>query len=201
MTIGERIKQRRQQLNMSQAQLALKLNYRSRSSINKIELNHNDITQSKVVAFAQALKTTPAYLMGWEEHDYPPVSYQRDISSLDFNSSNMQAGETSEMIRLPEHLFNAKSEYFYYYLNDDAMINDNLYQSDLVILEKTNTIDNGDTALFMIEESILCRKYFVDEVSGIISLIAANSKNHPITITNKQDIVILGKLCFVLSKR
>lgn len=201
MTIGERIKQRRQQLNMSQAQLALKLNYRSRSSINKIELNHNDITQSKVVAFAQALKTTPAYLMGWEEHDYPPVSYQRDIGSLDFNSSNMQVGETSEMIRLPEHLFNAKSEYFYYYLNDDAMINDDLYQSDLVILEKTNTIDNGDTALFMIEESILCRKYFVDEVSGIISLIAANSKNHPITITNKQDIVILGKLCFVLSRR
>lgn len=201
MTIGERIKQRRQQLNMSQAQLALKLNYRSRSSINKIELNHNDITQSKVVAFAQALKTTPAYLMGWEEHDYPPVSYQRDIGSLDFNSSNMQVGETSEMIRLPEHLFNAKSEYYYYYLNDDAMINDNLYQSDLVILEKTNTIDNGDTALFMIEESILCRKYFVDEVSGIISLIAANSKNHPITITNKQDIVILGKLCFVLSRR
>ncbi len=201
MTIGERIKQRRQQLNMSQAQLALKLNYRSRSSINKIELNHNDITQSKVVAFAQALKTTPAYLMGWEEHDYPPVSYQRDIGSLDFNSSNMQVGETSEMIRLPEHLFNAKSEYYYYYLNDDAMINDNLYQSDLVILEKTNTIDNGDIALFMIEESILCRKYFVDEVSGIISLIAANSKNHPITITNKQDIVILGKLCFVLSRR
>ncbi|MEA5017730.1 MAG: XRE family transcriptional regulator [Erysipelotrichaceae bacterium] len=201
MTIGERIKQRRQQLNMSQAQLALKLNYRSRSSINKIELNHNDITQSKVIAFAQALKTTPAYLMGWEEHDYPPVSYQRDISSFDFNHSNMQVSETSDIIRLPEHLFNAKSDYFYYYLSDDAMINDNLYQNDLVIIEKTNTINNGDTALFMNEEIILCRKYFVDEVTGIISLIAANAKITPITITAKKDIVILGKLCFVLSKR
>ena len=27
----------------------------------------NDITQSKIVAFAKVLKTSPAYLMGWEE--------------------------------------------------------------------------------------------------------------------------------------
>ena len=27
----------------------------------------NDITQSKIVAFAEALDTSPAYLMGWEE--------------------------------------------------------------------------------------------------------------------------------------
>lgn len=68
MTIGERIKQRREFLGMSQEDLAQKLNYKSRSTINKIEMGINDITQTKITAFAEALDTTPAHLMGWEDH-------------------------------------------------------------------------------------------------------------------------------------
>lgn len=67
MGIGERIKTRREELRLSQDELAKMLGYKSRSSINKIELGKNDITQHKVVAFAKALQTTPAYLMGWVE--------------------------------------------------------------------------------------------------------------------------------------
>ncbi|PWL71479.1 MAG: XRE family transcriptional regulator [Clostridiales bacterium] len=67
MSIGQRIKQQREAIGMSQEELAQKLGYRSRSTINKIESGINDITQSKVIEFAQALGTTPAYLMGWED--------------------------------------------------------------------------------------------------------------------------------------
>lgn len=56
---------------MSQDELAKKLGYKSRSSINKIELGKSDITQHKVVAFANALQTTPAYLMGWDDAAEP----------------------------------------------------------------------------------------------------------------------------------
>lgn len=52
---------------MTQEELASKLGYKSKSTINKIELGINDIPQSKVVKFAEALDTTPAVLMGWEE--------------------------------------------------------------------------------------------------------------------------------------
>jgi transcriptional regulator with XRE-family HTH domain len=74
MAIGDRIKARRELLGISQEELAKKLGYKSRSSINKIELGKNDITQHKVVSFAKALETTPAYLMGWAT-DTP--SYQK----------------------------------------------------------------------------------------------------------------------------
>ena len=67
MSIGKRIKNRREALGMSQEELATKLGYKSRSSINKIELEINDVTQSKIAQIAKALGTTPAYLMGWEE--------------------------------------------------------------------------------------------------------------------------------------
>ncbi|MEF9892608.1 MAG: helix-turn-helix transcriptional regulator [Anaerorhabdus sp.] len=75
MSIGEKIKERRLQLNMSQDELANKLGYSSRSSINKIELGINDITQSKVRDFAKALQTTPAFLMEWEGKEDEDISF------------------------------------------------------------------------------------------------------------------------------
>lgn len=71
--IGLRIKTRRESLGMSQESLAEKVGYKSRSSINKIELGKNDIVQSTIVKLADALETTPAYLMGWNEEDQAPA--------------------------------------------------------------------------------------------------------------------------------
>lgn len=67
MSIGERIKARREELGMSQEELATLLGYKSRSSINKIELGGNELTQKKIQSIATALGVTPAYIMGWED--------------------------------------------------------------------------------------------------------------------------------------
>lgn len=64
MEIYERIKQRRLALGMTQDELAAKLGYKSRSTIARIELGENDITGSKIVAFAKALEVEPGYLLG-----------------------------------------------------------------------------------------------------------------------------------------
>ena len=65
--IGKRIKEKRIELGITQEDLASKLGYKSKTTLAKIENGTNDITQSRVVDFANALNTTPAYLMGWEE--------------------------------------------------------------------------------------------------------------------------------------
>lgn len=72
MTIGDRIKRRRELLGMSQDELAKKLGYKNRSSINKIELGERNLTQSKIKAIADALDTTPAYIMGWDDEEPDP---------------------------------------------------------------------------------------------------------------------------------
>lgn len=66
-TIGEKILLRRKELGMRQEDLARLMGYKSKSTINKIELGINDIPQSKIVRFAEVLGTTPGYLMGWED--------------------------------------------------------------------------------------------------------------------------------------
>ena len=63
--VGKNIRARREELGLTQQELAERMGYKSKSAINKIELGINDITQSKVVAFAKALNTSPAYIMGW----------------------------------------------------------------------------------------------------------------------------------------
>ena len=66
-TVGNNILNRRKSMGMTQEELAKKMGYKSKSTINKIELGINDIPQSKITKFAEVLGTTPAQLMGWEE--------------------------------------------------------------------------------------------------------------------------------------
>ena len=73
-TIGDNILRVRKRLGLTQEELAKRLGYKSKSTINKIELGINDIPQSKIVKFAEALGTTPAELMGWD--DFPPLNLQ-----------------------------------------------------------------------------------------------------------------------------
>ena len=62
--LSTRVRLRREQLGLSQQELARRMGYRSRSSIAKLEKGINDLPQSKVEELAQALETTPAALLG-----------------------------------------------------------------------------------------------------------------------------------------
>ena len=68
-TVGENIMIMRNRLGLTQEELATKMGYKSKSTINKIELGINDIPQSKIVKFADVLGTTPAHLMGWNDEE------------------------------------------------------------------------------------------------------------------------------------
>ena len=69
MTVGDRIRRRREELEMSQDELAKRLGYKSRSSINKIERDASGLPQRKIADIAKALQTTPRYIMGWVEKE------------------------------------------------------------------------------------------------------------------------------------
>ncbi len=65
MTLYDRIRELRIAAGMSQEDLAHAMGYKDRSMITKIESGKVDLSQKKIVSFAQVLNTTPAYLMGW----------------------------------------------------------------------------------------------------------------------------------------
>lgn len=71
-TIGARIRSRREYLGMTQDELAQRLGYKSRSSVNKIELDSRNLTQKHIKTIADALETTPSFIMGWDGKSEKP---------------------------------------------------------------------------------------------------------------------------------
>lgn len=61
--LGDKIKQRRIELNITQDELAKRAGYTSRSSINKIELGLVDLPLTKIFALAGALNVSADYLI------------------------------------------------------------------------------------------------------------------------------------------
>ena len=74
MGYAENIKKRREQLGMTQAELAEAAGYTSKSTISRIEAGKTDVSQSKLVLIARALQTTPSSLFeGDPELDQSPL--------------------------------------------------------------------------------------------------------------------------------
>jgi transcriptional regulator with XRE-family HTH domain len=67
MNIGSIIKGRREELGLSQTDLALRLGYKDKSAISRIESGENDIPRRKIPSFAKALQLQPVDLIGQDE--------------------------------------------------------------------------------------------------------------------------------------
>lgn len=100
MKLYENIKKRRLSLNLSQEELAEMVGYTSRSSIAKVEKGLVDLSQNKIVQFANALKTTPADLMGWED----------DTETVVGNSENSVSLSSKDKIEIDDYLKNFEQE-------------------------------------------------------------------------------------------
>ena len=74
--LSGRIRQRREQLGLSQEELAARMGYRSKSSITKLEKGINDLPRAKLEELAAALNTTPAWLMGLMDLPSPPPGFE-----------------------------------------------------------------------------------------------------------------------------
>lgn len=77
--IYQRIKYLRELNNMTQQELADKLGYKSRSTINKIENGMRDISQSQILDFANVFNVSPTYLMGLSEENPQPQDDEETI--------------------------------------------------------------------------------------------------------------------------
>lgn len=120
MLFHERVRNRRKELMMSQDELAIKTGYKSRSSINKIEMGLHDITQSKVVELAFALKTTPEWLMGW------------DSESLAEGNKVILSREEEELLTLFNRLDNSDKNKLLGYLS--GLLSDDKYKKFASVL-------------------------------------------------------------------
>lgn len=112
MTTGERIRKRRQELGLTQEELANKLGNKSRASVCTVENGKEDLTTTRIRQYAEALECSPAYLMGWTNEENLPLHQEEKISSY----SSHLLDESKDIIDRYEHLPEEKKSSFRNYL-------------------------------------------------------------------------------------
>lgn len=137
MTIGDRIKKRRNELGMTQEELAKKLGYASRSSVNKVEKSR-ELSNKKVKLYSDALKCTPAYLMGWDEE------YADTQETLDDQHFDLLADREAQQEKIYELMKNCFDDSSIYLLQSYTYLWDQYKNLLLQYTERLMELQNAD---------------------------------------------------------
>lgn len=196
MTIGEKIRDLRIARNMSQDELAQRAGYKSRSSINKIELSGQDIPMSKVRRIAIVLGTTPEYLLGWDGPPlfnnvvaFPAMKQIPLVGQIACGEPIVANHEYDETVDLPEHVHAD----FALRAQGDSMINARIYDGDIVYLRAQSTVNDGEIAAVIINDSATLKRvrFFNDH----IVLQAENPQVRPLAYWGEEmnEVYIIGR--------
>lgn len=205
-TIGSRIRNRREELGLSQDELGRRLGYKSRSSINKIELDQRNLTQSKIKAIADALDTTPAYIMGWNEpeqkFDEEKLKFFDNLFPIETKRfpllGNIACGKPifaeEQFEAYVEAGANIKAD-FCLRAKGDSMTGARIYDGDIVFIRKQEMVDDGEIAAVLIDDEATLKRVYYDQEAGVIQLFAENPNYKTMRFSGEEldHIRILGK--------
>ena len=186
------IKKQRQQLNLTQTELAQKLGYADKSMIAKIEKGQVDLPQSKIIAFADALETTPGLLMGWSE-----PNAQNDITD---NADNLYKIDKVKLPLLgtiacgePIYADEDRESYimvgtdmkadFCLKCQGDSMINARIYDGDIVFVRKQDIVNNGEIAVVIIDDEATLKRFYYYKEQNLVILKPENPKYEDIVLS------------------
>ncbi|MFR1230545.1 LexA family protein [Dialister invisus] len=198
MTLGDKIKFRREELQMSQEELANRLGYKSRSTIAKIESGENDLTQSKIIAFAKALNTTAQWLLDYDDLNnmpIPPGTHRpkfKKVPMLGYTA----AGQPLEDLNQDTSYFDVENKYdvdFCITVRGNSMINAGIKDGDIVFVKSVQDIPNGKIACVEIDNEKICLKRFYRFTDSVM-LVSENPANPPLHFNenNCESLKILG---------
>lgn len=205
-TIGSRIRNRREELGLSQDELGKRLGYKSRSSINKIELDQRNLTQSKIKAIADALETTPSYIMGWDEPDQKfdeeKLKFFDNLFPITVKKFPLLGNIACGKPIFADEQFEAYVEAgasikadFCLRAKGDSMIGARIQDGDIVFIQKQEMVDDGEIAAVLIDDEATLKRVYYDQENGILQLFAENPQYKTMRFTGEEldHIRILGK--------
>ena len=202
MTIGERIKELRNRMGMSQVEFADKINV-SKQTLYKYENDIiTNIPSDKIEAIAKLSNVSPAYLMGWESETNNLVRFFDNIFPIQTKSFPL-LGE----IACGEPIFANEDRESYVVAGADikadfclkckgnSMINARIHDGDIVFVRKQSMVDNGEIAAVLIENEATLKRVFYYPDKAKLVLQAENPSFEPFVYIGEEieRIEILGK--------
>lgn len=208
-TTGERIRERRKEINMTADELADILEV-SRSTVFRYENGEIEKVPAPIMMkIANALNTTASYLMGWEnDSTVRSKSSTNDIYTYD----NIYPIELKKFpllgeIACGEPIFcnedresyilsgtNIKAD-FCLKAHGDSMINARIYDGDIVFIKEQPLVNDGEIAAVIIENEATLKRVYFDRDNSTLQLVAENPAYRPMVYVGESlnCIRILGK--------
>lgn len=199
MTVGDRIKLRRQELGFSQTEVADKIDV-SKQTLYKYENNIvTNIPSNKIELLASLLNTTPSYLMGWsDETTIPdseniipvPTTYSVPLLGEIACGKPILAEENIEgMVKVPEYI----QADFALRCKGDSMIGARILDGDIVYIRQQPDVDDGEIAAVLIDNEATLKRVY--KMPGRLQLRAENPAFLPINLEGDEleSVRILGK--------
>lgn len=216
---GNILKNLREEINLSQQELADKLNV-TRQTISNYETNKRLPNKEMFEIIADFFNVDMDYLYGMSDIKN---KYQSLMNSSDIDLSKIPGIILPvKMRKIPilgtiacgEPIF-AEENYEGYFMLDtnlpnsdfvlkakgDSMIEANIFDGDLVFFKKKDDVDNGSIAAVLVDDEATLKK--VNKSNEIIVLQPCNSHYDPIIISKKdhKSVRILGQMIGVYSNR
>ena len=200
ITIGKRIRSLRENLDMTQEELAHKIGS-TKQAVFKYEAGIvTNIPMSKIELIAKALGCSPAYLLGWSNdtdafqyRGIKPVSSQRiPLLGKIACGKPIFADETHESYIIAGSEIRAD---FCLIAQGDSMIGARINDGDIVFCTSQPVVKNGDIAVVLIsDEATLKRFYYYPEKQKLV-LQSENPQYEPFVYVGAEleDIKVLGK--------
>lgn len=194
--IGNRIKKRRKELNLSADELGHKIG-KDRATIYRYE--NNDIAKlpsTILEPLASALETTPAFLMGWDaDTPIPPGTHRprfKKVPMLGYAA----AGQPLEDMNQDTPYYDVDNKYdvdFCITVRGNSMINAGIKDGDIVFVKSVQDIPNGKIACVEIDNEKICLKRFYRFTDSVM-LVSENPANPPLHFNenNCESLKILG---------
>lgn len=195
MGLADKVRIRRLELELTQDELAKRMGYSSRSSINKIEKGRN-CRQSVIVRLAEALNTTPAYLMGWEDEAKETKGVK--IPVLGDVAAGIPIDAIEDVIgweEIPTYMA-ASGTFFGLRIKGRSMM-PSICDGDIVIVRQQQDAESGEIVIAKINGDTACCKKLIKNKGGIV-LQSFNPEYEPLYF-NKTDmeaipVTIIGKV-------
>ena len=203
MELNEKIKHLREKGNMTLEELAQKVGV-SASTILRYETgNIKNLRRDKIKNLADALNTTPAYLMGWEDEKKEDEIYKyKNIHPIELKKfpllGEIACGEPVFCVEDRESYVLAGADIkadFCLKAKGDRIINARILDGDIVFIREQQSVENGEIAAVIIDDEATLKRVYYDKSNNYLQLIAENPKYSPMVYTNEQleTIRILGK--------
>lgn len=205
MSVGERIKELRLRLGMSQVAFADAIGV-SKQTLYKYENNIiTNIPSDKIEAAAKIGNVSPAYLMGWattQDITHLPknlvrldtVKYIPLLGKIACGDPILAEENIVDRILLPSHV-NAT---FALFCEGDSMTGAGVEDGDIIFIREQPQVENGEIAAVLINDSATLKKVYLDD--NKLSLLPMNPTHDPFVFVGEEmsNIRIIGKAVAVL---